>query len=768
MMTGKSDLSSENRTDHVRLVWLELIKAIALIWIFLNHIVEQIFGYPHIANPSANWPPFEERLAQLQLLAGYGLWSVPVNLLRYVGWAGDQGVNLFLIISGFGLTWGLLTRYGKSPFPLGPFYRRRAERVYPLWWGVHLLFIASWILVGWGLSLTDPATYLSMLGLRVTSGVLYYFSPAWWYIGLLLQLYLVYPLLWAGLRRHGPLWLLVISCLIAFPIRALGLLFFEGYLDAWSRGAIFITRLPEFVFGISLAAWLYYSPKQTDRRLRAPLTLFLATVGYIIGTFLSLSLLGMTIAPFLLGVAIFIILFTILNRKLGSETRKPGIGVWIGWHSYSLYLLHHPIILALLPVGLAINSPRTLVRIIGVAILTVVGAVALEISVGWGQAALKKWYKNLGLVRIALRIAALGLVTVILLITGEILVRWWMPQEAPQFGWGERASLKPHSTFGWHLKPSQETRLRWESYDYTVTANSLGFPGLEYPKQKGPQTLRIMTTGDAFTSAEGVDTDQAWPRLLETELASKFPGNQVEVLNFAITGYGPNQYAAVIEQFAPIYQPDLIIVGFFVNEYQDVLRSNADFQQSIGFHRPAQDGLYSIASLSHLRRLVRLQWAEPLAELLRNKPRDHGYFLGNFLTLERNQPSFQGPGRQMVVDRFQQIKEVADSIDAEVIIAMIPAPVQVCGPGQLAYYPRQVDLTDSTQFDLEQPQRLTQKLATSLKIGYYDLRPVLRSVAESCPYQPHNMHWTAAGHSAVAAYLAEVLANSTDKSASVR
>src|SRR5574342_669571 len=148
-----------------KLLWVEYIKAFALIWIFFNHISEQLFGYPMIANPIAGWPPFAERLAQLVPLTGYGLWNIPVNLLRYLGWIGDQGVQLFIIASGFGLTWGLIQR-GAGKLNLREFYWRRLERIYPLWWGSHLLFICAWLVTGWGLSLFDPATFLSLVGIR--------------------------------------------------------------------------------------------------------------------------------------------------------------------------------------------------------------------------------------------------------------------------------------------------------------------------------------------------------------------------------------------------------------------------------------------------------------------------------------------------------------------------------------------------------------------------------------------------------------------------
>jgi hypothetical protein len=245
--------------------------------------------------------------------------------------------------------------------------------------------------------------------------------------------------------------------------------------------------------------------------------------------------------------------------------------------------------------------------------------------------------------------------------------------------------------------------------------------------------------------------------LLETDLAAKQPNYQIEVMNFGITGYGPNQYAAVIEHFAPIYRPDLIIIGLFANDYQDVLMSNEEFQQSIGFDLPTQDSPYSIVRLAHLRRFTRVEIVEPIMEWLSGRPRPYGYFLGYFSMLERNRLDLTNEGRQLVTERLAQIKATADRLGAQVTIAMIPVPVQVCGPDQLAYYPRSVDLSDSSRFDLDLPQRMTRQVADSLGLTYYDLRPILQTASEDCPYQAHNSHWTADGHRVVANYLAEQL-----------
>lgn len=182
-----------------------------------------------------------------------------------------------------------------------------------------------------------------------------------------------------------------------------------------------------------------------------------------------------------------------------------------------------------------------------------------------------------------------------------------------------------------------------------------------------------------------------------------------------------------------------------------------EVRDHIGFDLPSQDSWRAVASLVHLQKFIKVELREPFIELIRGKPRDHGYFLGNFLALERGRPDICVTGRQLAGKYLKEIKAVADKIGAEVLLAMIPAPVQVCSADQLAYYPRPVNLKDTTRFDPDQPQRMAKEIAISLGIPYYDLRPVLKSVAGGCPYQRKNMHWTIDGHRAVANFLAQVM-----------
>lgn len=782
-----------------RLPWLDALKGAALLWIVLNHVSEAVWGGPHLANPTRHWPAVAERFGQFAPLAGHGLWDVPLNLLRWVGWTGDQGVQLFLIASGFGLAWGLLAgrRRGAAaqdgdgpagggaaastggtaaasgaaarawhdlpPLSLGWFFRRRVARVYPLWWGAHLLFLVPAFALGWGIFSLSKELLLSLAGLRVTPPSFYWAFPAWWFIGLLLQLYAVFPLLWAGLRRWGPGRLLAACVAAGLAARAAVLLLLPG-VDMWLRGAVFVTRLPEFALGVALAAWLARDRARVDAWLRRPGTVALGALAWLSGMGLSGTWWGMTAAPLLLGAGAFAVLYAALGGSAGrggrgGAAREPAALAWAGRHSYALFLVHHPLIMLLLER----DRPSVLGGALAVALMAP-AALLLERGTEAAQARVAAWRERGGWFGAAVGAGLAGALIVALVVAGEAAVRRFAPQEIN--GWGERPSLQPDARCGWKLIPQRTTRLRWLGYDYRVTANSLGFPGPEYPAAREPGAWRIFVTGDAFTSAEGVDTGQAWPRLLEKELAALAPGRRVEVLNFAVTGYGPNQYAAVVEEYAPRYRPDAIVIGLFGNDFQDVLVSDDDFRAGIGFGLPPAHGRPSWTRPHHLRRWFRLNVAGPVAELLRRRPDPNGWFLGQFALLERGRPDL-AQGRPLVAARLARIKAVADSLGASLALAVVPAPVQVCGPRHLAYWPRFVDLADTARFDLDQPQRLAAAVAGELGVPAWDLRPALKAAAPggaaaepagACPYQRRNLHWTAAGHRAAAAEVARRIA----------
>jgi peptidoglycan/LPS O-acetylase OafA/YrhL len=732
--------------------WLDIVRGLAMAWIFLVHFIERFMNGSIFANPSYNWPPLGARIAQLTPLDVHGLSGVFVNLLRYVGWLGDQGVQIFLVASGFGLTLSALK--SGADFSTRHFFSKRFARIIPLWVAVHLLFIATFIFIGRGLSVTDWRTWASLLGFRFLPKVMYYAVPAWWYIGVLLQLYVVFPWLFSILRRWSPLKYMIIVGGGAVLIRLAGLYTFEHSLDWWSRGGFFVARLPEFAFGMAFAKWLHNASKEKTMRLKSPMGLTGIFGIYLLGNICSFTLAGMSVAFLFTGAGFFMLIWVLFEKR---EARWTVPISWTGRRSYALYLFHHPVILFLIPASLAADATGKIAFYLTVsAAISITGAVVLEYITKHVVTTHQRWNQSVGFGAAAARWAFIAGLVIVLPIAFEATVRIVDPQEV--LGWGERSSLKPDDIYGYRLKPNTTTRLRWLSYDYTVKANALGFPGKLYDKQKPEDVYRIMVTGDAFESAEGVDTNDAWPRLLEKQLARE-TANAIQVLNFSITGWGPNQYASVIANYAPEYEPDLIIVGFFVNDFFDTEMDGAQFQRFVGFQNASPSSVKSYIRLVHLRRWIHSRLIIPLKSFIYNKPNSRGYFFGYFGALERKKLPLMTADAQLVEDRFSRIKHTAQELKSRLLIVLVPCAVQVCGSDTLKYYPKRIDLQDSDRFDLDQPQRLAIQLCEKLSIPYTDLREPLRRVAAKAPYQPRNMHWTKVGHQVVAQYITEYLLN---------
>ena len=92
-----------------------------------------------------------------------------------------------------------------------PYLQRRSSRIYPLWSGVHIGLLALSVGVAvalgrftYGISPTDWQFYASFAGIRFLPSTVYYAVGSWWFIGLVIQLYLVFPYMARWLRRIGP------------------------------------------------------------------------------------------------------------------------------------------------------------------------------------------------------------------------------------------------------------------------------------------------------------------------------------------------------------------------------------------------------------------------------------------------------------------------------------------------------------------------------------------------------------------------------------
>lgn len=283
---------------------------------------------------------------------------------------GYLGVHLFLLLSGFCLTYPLV-RHGMPGMrlELGRFARRRACRILPPYYVALAGFLALRVL--------DSRVHAAQAGVgalheRLTAGnfiahVLMFHNlvpawkfsidPAFWSLALEWQLYLVFPLLVWGFRRWGVGRTVLAVLALTLTYRTWAYVTYALWLhdSAHDAAGDFVCyalpgRIFEFVLGMLAAV-------QMARMPEAPARVWMHR--YLAGA-LALGLAALAVAhgwsPYspitdvLWGLAFFCLLMC------GAGWSAVG-GGWLQWRplvslgliSYSVYLIHEPLIRRVYP-----------------------------------------------------------------------------------------------------------------------------------------------------------------------------------------------------------------------------------------------------------------------------------------------------------------------------------------------------------------------------------------------------------------------------------
>jgi hypothetical protein len=137
------------------------------------------------------------------------------------------------------------------------------------------------------------------------------------------------------------------------------------------------------------------------------------------------------------------------------------------------------------------------------------------------------------------------------------------------------------------------------TWGHRVVNNRFGFREREVAVPKPTGTLRVLVLGDSLTWGAGLSENERYSNLLERHLRDDFPGRAMEVLNFGISGGPTVQERDILKRYIDSVQPDLVIVGFCLNDLQP-------YGQNYSPERERYRSLF--ASIASLRRvgLVRL------------------------------------------------------------------------------------------------------------------------------------------------------------------
>nr|WP_272881621.1 acyltransferase [Fundidesulfovibrio soli] len=313
---------------------LHFIRAIAMIGIFLHHLFQGI-------------GPLRDAYA------GTLLGELFVDLAL--------GVVVFNVMTSFLLA---MPYVGENPAPVPTFRSfvpRRLWRLCPHYYVAVVLVVLGNAVV---YRVTNPADWLPSALYH-----LFFLDPlrtqsfmsntaAYWWLGLLMQFTLAWPLILKLARRYGLPKLTIWATLIAWPL--------TEALKMWGRAApggigdtlAFLSsfnlpsRLPEFLMGMWMAQLWKERPGRTwivDRNLGA--LIFGAC-----GLCLVWSLLGWTkpwFASLAWTLALFVGLFaTPVAERLGQRAWV----LWLSGASYAIYLVHQPV-LSYLDVAFASFAP---------------------------------------------------------------------------------------------------------------------------------------------------------------------------------------------------------------------------------------------------------------------------------------------------------------------------------------------------------------------------------------------------------------------------
>lgn len=340
-----------------RLLWLDVSKALAIFFVVYFHFFRTYFE--HGTPPTDDWSG----------LAAGTLTILKMVWLKVSG-LGFHAVGVFIILSGWALMQSTARRAESGGVAWNAWYRARFLRLYPMYWVAHLLYLLSPFVAR--LEPVDSRIVLSLLGLRfidITMNFMY-LNAAWWYFSMLIQLYLIFPLLFWAAQKLGPWTFLLIACAIGFFTRYLMLVVYPQH-GLWILGGFAICRLPEFALGMALGMWHSRSTARVEWFL-------LRGAGLVTGLLLypaALSLYHNGLTYVFVDLATSACCFLEIVGLAGIISRFAGpaklFGL-VGAFSYGLYLIHQPYVIWL---GLRVREqPVWMFFFIAAATLAVLGA----------------------------------------------------------------------------------------------------------------------------------------------------------------------------------------------------------------------------------------------------------------------------------------------------------------------------------------------------------------------------------------------------------
>jgi hypothetical protein len=293
-------------------------------------------------------------------------------------------------------------------------------------------------------------------------------------------------------------------------------------------------------------------------------------------------------------------------------------------------------------------------------------------------------------------------------------------------------------------------------YAFRYSNNSLGWRGRREYREAKPTDYRVLFLGDSFIYGTGVNDDQTVAARVEQNLRAG--RMSVEVLNAGAPGKGTDYELKCFQTLGRKFHPDLTVLGFFANDFQDnargeyyIIGRRGDLQV-----KPPDCRRGSIKAV--LDRLPAYSWLlswSQAANLVKQA--------GVKVLVDRARQTGSEAARGLVVSYTRGARGYSTASNREltqIYVGQLNAAVkQASGALMMFYIPISQEVLEYRQTRTISPdERAIQQIAAENGLMLWSMTPLLAHSGQSVDRLYYSEgHWTAAAHAIAARYLSRLI-----------
>jgi lysophospholipase L1-like esterase len=295
-------------------------------------------------------------------------------------------------------------------------------------------------------------------------------------------------------------------------------------------------------------------------------------------------------------------------------------------------------------------------------------------------------------------------------------------------------------------------------FTFRYSNNSLGWRGSwEYRDVKQTE-YRVLFLGDSFTYGTGVNDDQTFAAQLEKAFSAA--QQSVEVLNAGCPGKGTDYALKCFQTVGRKFYPDLTVLGFTVNDFQDNERSEYYTIGKGGKLRVKPLNCNSSTLKAVLNRLPGYSWLiswSQAANLVKQA--------GIKVLINRAHKAGPDAANGLVVTYTMHAGSYATAANKEltqIYLEHLNAAVkQTGGELRMFYIPIAQEVRDYRRtHTISADERVMLKVAADNGMPLWSLTPLLALSGQPIDRLYYSEgHWTAAAHALAARYLSRQIEN---------